>query len=205
VCNAVSGALAFGLLVYLATVFGSRLARLGDRRRTPAAQALRIALCAAGAVAGGTLLAHGVSPATIFALAILCAALGATCFLAALDSSVPVAIPGTALAILIGAALLGGDSGPMISACAIGAPFAITAVFARGSGSDWHDAVVAALGGAAFGLQVGLLAAGFACLGLALARPYLARLRSQPRPPARFASALAATFMVVLIGRLAIS
>jgi hypothetical protein len=197
------GALAFGCLVYLATSWCARLARLGVRSRTLGVAALRASLCAAAALTGGILLAHAAPAATIFSIAILSTALGATCFLAALDCRVPAAIPGIALAILAGAGLLRGDVGPLFSACVTGAPFAATAIFARGSGADWRDAVVAALGGAAFGLPLGLFVAAFACLALAFARPYLARRR--PRPPARFSSALAGAFLVVLAGQLAIS
>jgi hypothetical protein len=177
----------------------------GERAGQLDAEVLRAAMCSAAAIAGATLLAHAAAPATIFAIALLCAALAATCFLAALDCAVPAAIPGAALAILIGAALLRGEAGPLASACATGAPFVATAFFAPRSGADWRDAVVAALGGAAFGLPFGLVAASFACLALALARPYLARRRASPQPRARFASALAGTFLFALIGQLAIS
>jgi hypothetical protein len=197
------GALAFGCLVYLATGWCSRLARLGVRSRTLGVAALRASLCAAAALTGGILLAHAAPAATIFAIAILCTAFGTTCFLAALDCHVPAAIPGVALAILAGAGLLRGDFSPLFSACITGAPFAATALFAPRSGADWRDAVVAALGGAAFGLPLGLFVAAFACLALAFARPYLARRR--PRPPARFSSALAGSFLVVLAGQLAIT
>jgi hypothetical protein len=197
------GALAFGCLVYLATVWGGRVARLGVRSRSLGVTALRASLCSAAALTGGILLAHAAPAATIFSIAILCTALGATCFLAALDCSVPPAIPGVALAIVAGAGLLQGNFGPLLAGCVTGAPFAATALFVRGSGADWRDAIVAALGGAAFGLPLGLFVAAFACLALAFARPQLARRR--PRPPARFSSALAGTFLVVLAGQLAIS
>ncbi len=200
---AVLGALAFGCLIYLATSGCARLARLDERSKTLGVAALRASLCAAAALAGGILLAHGAPPATIFSIAILCTALGATCFLAALDCRVPAAIPGVALAILAGAGLLRGDVGPVFSACVTAAPFAATARFARASGADWRDAIVAGLGGAAFGLPLGLFVAAFACLALVLARPLLARRR--PRPPARFSSALAGTILVVLAGQIAIS
>jgi hypothetical protein len=203
--NALLGALVFGCLVYLATMWCARFARLGERTGALGTQALQAALCSAAAIAGGALLAHNDPPATILAIAILCVALGATCFLAALGVPVPPAIPGTALAILIGSALLRGDAGPLAGACTTGAPFAATAFFAPRSGADWRDAVVAALGGAAFGLPLGLVAAGFACLSLALARPYLARYRTTPQPRASFAPALAGTFLVALVGELVLS
>ncbi len=200
---ALLGALAFGCLVYLTTFWCGRIAQLGVRSRTLGVAALRASLCAAAALTGGILLAHAAPAATIFSIAILSTALGATCYLAALDCPVPAAIPGVALAILAGAGLLRGNIGPLVAGCVTGAPFAFTAVFARRSGADWRDALVAALGGAAFGLPLGLFVAAFACLALAFARPYLARRR--PRPPARFSSALAGTFLVVLAGQLAIS
>jgi hypothetical protein len=203
--NALLGTLAFGCLVYLATLGCDRLARQRIGSGALLTQVLRLALCAAAAVAGGILLGQAAPPATIFSLAILCAALGATCFLATRGYRVPVAIPGAALVILIGAALLQGDAGPLDSACVTGAPFALTALFARGTGADWRDAVVGALGGAAFGLQLGLFVAGFACLALALTRTYLNPNSTQPRPTIAFSSALAGTFMLVLVGRLAVA
>jgi hypothetical protein len=203
--SAFLGALAFGCLVYVTTVWCARFARLGERSRALSTQALRAALCSAATIVGGALFAHADPPATILAVAILCATLGATCFLTALGCPVPVAIPGTALAILIISALLRGDAGPLAGACTTGAPFAATAFFAPRSGADWRDAVVAALGGAAFGLPLGLVVAGFACLVLALARPYLARHRTTPQPRASFAPALAGMFLVALVGELVIS
>jgi len=203
--NALLGALAFGGLVYLATAWCAHFARLGERGGALGTQALQASLCSAAAIAGGALVAHNAPPATIFAIAILCAALGATCFLAALGAPVPAAIPGTALAILVGSALLRGDAGPLAGACTTGAPFAATAFFAPRSGADWRDALVAALGGAAFGLPMGIVVAGFAALVLALARPYLARRRTTPQPRASFAPALAGMFLVALIGQLVIS
>jgi hypothetical protein len=203
--NALLGALAFGSLVYLVTAACARFTPRRENAGRLGSEFLRVGLCSAAAFAGGALLAHDAAPAAIFAIAILCAALGATCYLAALDAPVPAAIPGAALVILIGAALFRSDAGPLASAIATGAPFAATAFFAPRSGADWHDAVVAALGGAAFGLPFGLVAATFACLAFLFARPYLARHRTTPQPRPRFASALAATFLVALIGQLVIS
>jgi hypothetical protein len=199
------GALVFGAIVYASIIACERVAPVGERGGTLAAEALRVFLCATAAIVGATLVAHAAPPQTLFALALFCAALGATCFLTTLDVGVPAVVPGTALAILIGAALVDGDFGPLLSALATGSPFALTAIVARKSGSDWRDALVAALGGAAFGLQLGLFVVGFACLTVALARPYLARHRTSPQPPARFSSALAGFFMVFLLGKLAIS
>lgn len=203
--NAVLGAIAFGCLVYLSTGCCARFARLGARGGALGTQALRAALCSAAAIAGGALVAHRDAPDTIFAIAILCTALGAICFLATLDCPVPAAIPVSALAILVGAALLRGDAGPLAAACTTAAPFAATAFFAPRSRADWRDTAVAALGGAAFGLPLGLVVAGFACLALTLARPYLARYRTTPPPPPRFSSALAGTFMVTVAGQLLIT
>jgi hypothetical protein len=84
-----------------------------------------------------------------------------------------------------------------------GAPFAATVIFAPKSGADWRDAMVAALGGAAFGMQLGMCVVGIACLLIAVGRPYIARHRTRPQPPVRFSSALTATFMIVLAGQLA--
>lgn len=203
--NALLGALAFGGLVYATTVWCAWFARLGKRGGALGTQALRAALCSAAAITGGTLLAHAASPEMIFAIAILCTALGATCFLATLDCPVPAAIPVSALAILVGSALLRGDAGPLASACTTGAPFAATAFFAPRSRADWRDTAVAALGGAAFGLPLGLVVAGLACLALTLARPYLARHRKTAPPVPRFSSALAGTFLVTVAGQLLIT
>ncbi len=208
--DALLGAFAFGCCFYLATIWCERVARRDPRKVGLGAQALRVSLCSAAALVGGILISHDAPPATIFGIAILCVALGTTCFLATLGRPVPIAIPAAALAILAGAALTLGDCGPLVSALATGTPFAIAAFFGRGKGgSDWRDAVVAALGGAAFGLQVGLVACIFAGVALALVRPYLARrrtrLQTQPQPPVRFSSALSGTFMLALVGQLAIS
>lgn len=203
--NALLGALAFGSLVYAATVWCAWFAKLGKRDGALGTQALRAALCSAAAVTGGTLLAHTDPPEVIFAIAILCTALGATCFLATLDCPVPAAIPVSTLAILVGSALLRGDAGPLASACTTAAPFAATAFFAPRSRADWRDTAVAALGGAAFGLPLGLVVAGLACLALTLARPYLARHRTTAPPVPRFSSALAGTFMATVAGQLLIT
>ena len=199
------GALVFGCLVYVSIAACEAFTPKPARSGTIGAEALRVALCAAGAVIGGILLAHAAPPQTLFAIAILCAALGATCFLTTLDGTVPAALPGAALAILIGAALLQRDFGPLVSALVTGLPFAVTALVAHDNTSDWRDAIVAALGGAAFGVQLGIFVVCLACVGVAIARPYLARRRTKPQPPPRFASALAGTFFVVLLGQLAIS
>jgi len=206
--SALLGAAAFGFLVFLSTLGGERLAhfeRPRDRSRALRVVALRAGLCVAAAVNGGILLAHRAPPDMIFAIAILCATLGVVCFLAALDCRVPLAVPGAALAILIGAALLRGDGGPLASAATTAAPFALTAIFAPQARTGWRDTLVAALGGAAFGLPLGLVLAGAACLALALARPYLARYRTTPPPPAGFSSVLAGAFLVALIGQLTLT
>jgi len=203
--SALLGAVGFGFLVFLATIGGERLAhfeRPRDRARALRVAALRAALCCAAAMNGGILLAHSAPPDMIFAIAILCATLGVVCFLAALNCRVPLAVPGAALAILIGAALLRGDGGPLASAVTTAAPFAATAFFVPQANAGWRDTVVAALGGAACGLPFGLVVAGAACLALALARPYLARHRTTPQPPAGFSSVLAGAFLIALIGQL---
>jgi len=199
------GALLFGTLVCLSIAACERVAPLGERAGTVASEGLRVFLSAAAAIIGATLFAHAAPAQTLVALAILCAALGATCFLTTLDVAVPPVVPGTALAILIGSALVDGNFGPLVSALATGSPFALTAITVRRNGSDWRDALVAALGGAAFGLQLGFFVVGFACLTIVIARPYLARHRTKPQPPPRFSSALAGFFMLFLLGRLAIS
>jgi hypothetical protein len=203
--NLLLGAIVFGGLVFASIAACERVSPLGDRAGTLGAETLRIVLCVAAAVVGATLVAHAAPPQTLFALAILCCALGATCFLTTFDAAVPPVVPGGALAILIGAALLSGDYGPLLSALATGTPFALTAFIAPKSGADWRDSLVAALGGAAFGLQLGIFIVGVACLAIALARPYIARHRTKPQPPPRFASALAGFFMIFLLGKLAIS
>lgn len=199
------GALLFGTLTGLSIAACERVAPLGERAGTVASEGLRVFLCAVAAVSGATLFAHEAPPQTLMALAILCAALSATCFLTTLDVAVPPVVPGTALAILIGSALVDGNVGPLVSALATGSPFGLTAIIARRSGSDWRDALVAALGGATFGLGLGIFLAAFACLTVVLARPYLARHRTNPQPPPRFSSALAGFFMLFLVGKLAIS
>jgi len=199
------GAVLFGAIVWLSIAVCERVAPLGERSGTVASEGLRVFLCALAAIVGGTLFAHAAPPQTLVALVILCAALGATCFLTTLDVAVPAVVPGTALAILIGSALVDGNFGPLVSALATGSPFAVTAIFARRSGSDWRDGLVAALGGAAFGLELGLFLVGFACLTIVIARPYIARHRTRPQPPPRFSSALAGYFMLFLVGKLAIS
>ncbi len=202
------GAFAFGCFLYIATIWCERIAGRDSRKEGLGSEALRVSLCSATALVGGILLAHDAPPATIFGIAILSVALGTTCFLATLGRPVPAAIPVAALAILAGEALTRGDCGPLVSALATGTPFAIAAFFGRDKGgSDWRDAVVAALGGAAFGLQLGLVACIFAGVALALVRPYLARrlTGTEPQHPVRFSSALSGTFMVALVGQLAIS
>ncbi len=206
--SALLGAAGFGFLVFLSTIGGERLAHLErprNRARALRVTALRAALCGAAAVNGAILLAHRAAPDIIFAIAILCATLGAVCFLAALNYPVPVAVPGAALAILIGAALSRGDGGPLASAVTTAAPFAATAFFAPQARTGWRDTVVAALGGAAFGLPLGLVVAGSACLALALTRPYIARFRTTPQPPAAFSSVLAGAFLIALIGQLTLT
>jgi len=203
--NALIAALVFAALVYVAISLCERASPPGDRTGTVASEALRLFLCASSAIVGGILVAHAATPESLFAIGILCAALGATCYLTTLDAVVPAVVPGTALAILIGAAVLNHDFGPLVSSVVTGAPFAATALVAKDSGADWRDSIVAALGGAAFGLQLGIVVVGIACIIIALARPYIARHRTRPQPPARFASALAATFLLVLLGQLAIS
>lgn len=206
--SALLGALGFGLLVLVSTLGGERLAHLErprDRARALRVGALRASLCCAAAVNGGTLLAHKAPPEMIFAIAILCATLGVVCFLAALNCPVPLAVPGSALAILVGAALLRGDGGPLASAVTTAAPFAATAFFVPKARNAWRDTVVAALGGAAFGLPLGLIVAGTACLVLALSRPYLARRQTMPQPAAGFSSVLAGAFLVALIGQLSLA
>lgn len=203
--NLLLGAIVFGSLAYLSIAaceaWIAGLARSG----TLGAELLRISLCLAAAAIGATLFAHAAPPEALFAIAILCAALGATCYLTGMDSRVPAAVPSAALAILIGTALLQSDLGPLTSAAVTGLPFAATAAIARGRGADWRDSIVAALGGAAFGIQVGIFVVCFACVTIAVMRPYLARHRTNPQPPPRFASVLAGSFMLVLLGQLAVS
>ncbi len=195
----------FGCLVFVSISLSEACPRVADRKGTLGAELLRVSLCLAAAAIGGTLLAHSAPPETLFAIAILCAALGTTCYLTGMDGRIPTVLPSAALAILIGAALLQRDIGPLTSALVTGLPFAATAAVGRGRGADWRDAVVAGLGGAAFGVQVGIFVVCFACVTIAIMRPYLARHRTKPQPPTRFASALAGAFLLVLLGQLAIS
>jgi hypothetical protein len=199
------GAIFFGSLVYVAIAVGEKASPPNDRFGSIGSEGLRILLCASAAIIGGLLFAHGAPPETLFAIAILCAALGATCFLTTFDTPVPLVVPAAPLAILVGAALLNRDVGPLLSALVTGAPLAVTAVFLHQTKADLRDTCVAALGGAVFGMQLGIFVVGAACLAFSLARPYIARHRTRPQPPARFASALAAAFMLLLVGQLAIS
>lgn len=199
------GAALFGCLVYVAIACCEKASPPKEHAGTLRAEGLRAVLCACAAIVGGLLFAHGAPPETLFAIAILCAALGATCFLTTLETPVPLAVPAAPLAILVGAAALNHDFGPLISASVTGAPLALTALVLNRTRADFRDTCVAALGGAVFGMQLGMFAVGAACLTIALARPYLARRRTRPQPPPRFASALAGAFLMLLVGQLAIS
>jgi hypothetical protein len=195
----------FGSIAYVAIAVSDRASPPSDLSGPVHAEWLRMFLCACAAIVGGLLLAHRAPPETLFALAILCAALGATCFLTTFDRPVPLVVPAVPLAILIGAGLLNRDVGPLLSAAVTGAPLAATAIFLNRTRADFRDTCVAALGGAVFGMQLGMFAIGAACLTMALARPYIARRRTRPQPPARFASAIAAAFMILLVGQISIS
>lgn len=203
--HALLAALVFAGLTYNAIVWLDRGAAVRDGRLAVLrAECLRIALSAAAALVGGILVVHRAPFETLPALAIVCAALGATCYLATFRLPVSAVVPGTALAVVVAAALLAGDYGAAVSAAAVGAPFAVTAVFTRTQAPDMRDAAVAALGGAAFGLQLGLELAGLACLATLSVRFFTLHARPAPAS-ARFSAALAATFLAVLLAKVAIS
>ncbi len=200
--NELLGALVFASIVYLAIEFCR--AAPPPLERSARAEGLRILLCAAAASAGAIVLAHRAPPDTLLALAELWVALCASCYLAIVRGVVAPVVPGTALAVLIAAAMLTGDLGPLVSALVAGAPFALTALLARDGELDWGDSAVAALGGAAFGLALSLVLLGVACLAALAVRTHLQRRGAQPTPT-RFAAALATTFLFVLLGKLAVS
>jgi hypothetical protein len=202
--NELLGALVFASIVYLAIEICRGLPPPLERSARARAEALRVLLCAAAASAGAIVLAHRAPPDTLLALAELWVALCASCYLAIFRGNVAPVVPGTALAVLVAAAMLTGDLGPLVSAGLAGAPFALTALFAREGELDWGDSTVAALGGAAFGLALSLVLLAVACLAALAVRAYLQRRGAEPSPT-RFASALATTFLVVLLGKLAVS
>jgi hypothetical protein len=202
--NELLGAIVFASVVYVALEFCGAVPPALERSANTRADALRVLLCAAAASAGAIVLAHRAPPDTLLVLAELWTALCASCYLAVFRGIVAPVVPGTALAVLIAAAILAGDLGPLVSAVVAAAPFALTALFARDGELDWGDSTVAALGGAAFGLALSLVLVGVAALAALGIRAYLQRRRAEPGPT-RFASALATTFLVVLLGKLAVS
>jgi hypothetical protein len=197
------GALAFGCAAHL-TIEACR-PHVAPNRGSPrfALHVLRATLCAGAAMVGGIVIAHAVPPETLVALLVLTSTLATTGYLAVAGSVSPM-IPGVALIVVVASDLIAGDVGPLLSAVALGLPFALTVFFTRDRDPNYRDTVIAALGGAVFGIQAGLLVVGFFCFATLLIRALVRRRAGTPGRIA-FAPVLSAGLLVTLVGQLAIS
>jgi prepilin signal peptidase PulO-like enzyme (type II secretory pathway) len=85
----------------------------------------------------------------------------------------------TPLGLILLLALLRQEPWPFLHAAIPFAPFAATAAISKGRGLGWGDVKLAALGGAAVGAQIALLAFALSCLA-AVAVAYIRGRRKEP-------------------------
>jgi prepilin signal peptidase PulO-like enzyme (type II secretory pathway) len=137
-------------------------------------------LLVGGAVAIGLLLAARGIPLVQLALAaILTVSLVASWYSdvrAGIISDYFTLVP---LGVFVLLAVVARDYGSLISSVAVAIPFAIAALVSRGRGMGWGDVKLIALGGAALGIQIAIVAFAGACL-IAVVAAFVGKRRSEP-------------------------
>jgi len=154
-----------------------------------------IPLLLGGAVAIGLLLAARGIPLVQLALAaILTVSLVASWYSdvrAGIISDYFTLVP---LGVFVLLAVVARDYGSLISSAAVAIPFAIAALISRGRGMGWGDVKLIALGGAALGIQIAIVAFAGACL-IAVVAAIVGKRRSEP---IAFAPYLAGAMAIML-------
>lgn len=153
-----------------------------------------VLLAVAAALLGGFLVARGTEPLQIGVAAIVVFALVACWCSDMICGIVPDAFTLGPLAALFVFSLAVRDWGMMLSAIIVFAPFAIAALFSRGTGMGWGDAKLVALSGAALGAPLAIMALAVACLAAVVGH----RVAGAGRGPIAFAPYIAALTAVVL-------
>jgi prepilin signal peptidase PulO-like enzyme (type II secretory pathway) len=153
-----------------------------------------VLLAAAAALLGGFLVARSVPPLQIGVAVIVVFALVACWCSDTVCGIVPDAFTLGPLAALFAFSLAVRDWGMMISAVIVFAPFAIAALFSRGTGMGWGDAKLVALSGAALGAPLATMALAVACIAAVIGH----RFSHAGARPIAFAPYIAALTGVVL-------
>lgn len=176
--SALLGAALFGAAAYLGTLMASAVcANVVPFEDGPVPGRPPVAaLAAAGAVLGAFVTAHGVAPAHIGLLLVVCAVLAACWASDVACGIVPDLFTLVPLAAVVLAAAFLHDWWIPLSAAVALLPFACAAAASRGRGMGWGDVKLAALGGALLGMQTATLAFAVACT-TAVAVAYLGRRR----------------------------
>jgi prepilin signal peptidase PulO-like enzyme (type II secretory pathway) len=176
-----AAALVFGALAYAAVVVSERLCRDcvpfddGPRPGKPP----RLALLAIAACVGSIVAGHHLPAQALIAVLILTTALVACCCSDIACGIVPDSFTLLPLAVILGLSAFAHDAGPVLSALAVGVPFALAAILSGGRGMGWGDVKLVALAGAVLGFQTSIFAFSGACL-VAAACAFVLRRRSEP-------------------------
>jgi prepilin signal peptidase PulO-like enzyme (type II secretory pathway) len=153
-----------------------------------------VLLAGAAAVLGGFLVAQKAEPLHIGIAAIVMFGLVACWCSDMLCGIVPDAFTLGPLGALFAFSLAVRDWGVVLSALIVFAPFAVAAVFSRGTGMGWGDAKLVALSGAALGAPLAAMALAAACLAAVIGH----RFGRGAQRPIAFAPYIAALTGVVL-------
>ncbi|HZZ64763.1 MAG TPA: prepilin peptidase [Candidatus Baltobacteraceae bacterium] len=160
VLNAIASAVFFGTAglagILLGNAFCERFLPLEDA--PPAVKVPPAALVIASAAIGVALAVRGADQLQLLAIAVTCIALTGIWVTDARRGIVPDAFTLGALAVLCLAGAAQHQWTPLLGALVTAMPFALMAALSRGRGLGWGDVKLAALGGAALGFEVAVLA-----------------------------------------------